>query len=66
MLQRPKINGYSLLRDDHPNNIKRGGVRIYFKESLPEKYLKSRYLSITHSVIFSKQEVSRKWVARGW
>ena len=28
------INGYSLLRADHPNNIKRGGVRMYFKESL--------------------------------
>ena len=30
-----QINGYSLLRVDHPNNIKRGGVRTYFKESLP-------------------------------
>ena len=29
------INGYSLLRVDHPNNIKRGGVCTYFKESLP-------------------------------
>ena len=30
-----QINGYSLLRDDHPNEIKREGVCIYFKESLP-------------------------------
>ena len=29
-----QINGYSLLRADHPNNIKWGGVCIYFKESL--------------------------------
>ena len=29
------INGYSLLRVDHPNNINRGGVCMYFKESLP-------------------------------
>ena len=29
-----QINEYSLLRADHPNNIKRGGVCIYFKESL--------------------------------
>ena len=29
------INGYSLLRVDHPNNIKRGGVCMYFKEPLP-------------------------------
>ena len=30
-----QINGFSLLRADYPNNIKRGGVCIYFKESLP-------------------------------
>ena len=30
-----QTNGYSLLRADHPNDIKRGGVCIYFKESLP-------------------------------
>ena len=30
-----QINAYSLLRADHPNNIKRGGVCIYFKELLP-------------------------------
>ena len=29
------INGYSLLRVDHPNNIKREGVCMYFKEFLP-------------------------------
>ena len=29
------INGYSLLTVDHPNNIKRGGICMYFKESLP-------------------------------
>ena len=30
-----QINGYSLLRADHPNDIKCGGVCLYFKESLP-------------------------------
>ena len=33
------INGYSLLRADHPNNIKRGVVCIYFKESLSEEMI---------------------------
>ena len=28
------LNGYRLIRSDHPNNIKRGGVCIYNKESL--------------------------------
>ena len=30
-----QINGYSLLRADHPNNIKHGGICICFKEMLP-------------------------------
>ena len=29
------IEGYKLVRSDHPDNIKRGGVCIYYKESLP-------------------------------
>ena len=29
------LNGYNLIRADHPQNVKRGGVCIYFKESLP-------------------------------
>ena len=28
------IEGYNLVRADHPDNIKRGGVSIYYKESL--------------------------------
>ena len=30
-----EIDGYNLVRADRPNNIKRGGVCIYYKESLP-------------------------------
>ena len=30
-----EIDGYNLVRTDHANNIKRGGVCIYYKESLP-------------------------------
>ena len=29
------IDGYSIFRADHPSNNKRGGVCIYFKQSLP-------------------------------
>ena len=28
------LNGYNLLRADHPNNTKRGVTSIYYKESL--------------------------------
>ena len=30
-----EIDGYNLVRADHPNNIKKVGVCIYYKESLP-------------------------------
>ena len=30
-----QIHGYNLVRADHPNNTKRGGVCTYYKESLP-------------------------------
>ena len=29
------LTGYSLIRADHPKNLKRGGVCIYYKEHLP-------------------------------
>ena len=33
------VEGYRLVRADHPNNIKRGGVCIYYKESLPVRVI---------------------------
>ena len=39
-----KIDGYILVCADHPNNIKRGGVCIYFKKSLPVRVVSLRYL----------------------
>ena len=39
-----KIDGYILVRADHPNNIKRGGVCIYYKESLPIRVINLYYL----------------------
>ena len=33
------IEGYNLVRADHPNDIKRGGVCIYYKESLPVRVI---------------------------
>ena len=34
-----EIDGHILVRADHPNNIKRGGVYIYYKESLPVRVI---------------------------
>ena len=37
------MEGYKLIRADHPNNIKRGGVYIYYKESLPVRVISIPY-----------------------
>ena len=39
-----EIDGYNLIRADHPDNIKRGGVCIYYKKSLPVRVLSLPYL----------------------
>ena len=39
-----KIEGYDLVRADHPNYVKRGGVCIYYRESLPVRVISIPYL----------------------
>ena len=39
------LNGYKLIRADHPNNVKRGGVAIYYSESLAVRILDTSYLN---------------------
>ena len=38
-----EIDGYNLVRANHPNNIKRGGVCIYYKESLTVRVISLPY-----------------------
>ena len=38
------IPGYNISRADHPSGNRRGGVCIYYKESLPIKMLNINYL----------------------
>ena len=37
------INGYNLIHADHPSNTKRGGVCIYYRESLAVQLVKTNY-----------------------
>ena len=37
--------GYHLLRADHPNNLKKGGVSLYFKENLCLRQIETSYFS---------------------
>ena len=39
------INGYNLIRADHPSNNKRGGVCIYYRESLAVQLVETNCLS---------------------
>ena len=39
-----EIDGYNLVRADHPDNIKRGGVCIYYKVSFPIRVITLPYL----------------------
>ena len=39
------IPGYHLLRADHPNNLKKGGVCLYFKENLSLRQIETSYFS---------------------
>ena len=40
-----KINEYTMVTADHPNNIKRGGVCAYVRETLPVRNFSNSYLS---------------------
>ena len=39
-----ELDGYKLVRANHPNNVKRGGVCNYYKESVPVRVINLPYL----------------------
>ena len=66
------IDGYNIVRSDHPGGSKRGAVCCYFKESLPIRILKITPMTeclvlellcnnklVIISVSFSKSVLSR-------
>ena len=54
------LNGYSLLRADHPSNANRGGVCIYYKETLALKVISILYLN--ESLLFEVKVGSKKCI----
>ena len=52
------INGYFILRADHPSKNKRGGVCIYFKQSLP--LIKRDDLSMMQETMVTKISVENE------
>ena len=53
------VNGYSLLRADHPSNAKRGRICIYYKKTLALKMILSR---IQIKTFFVKLQLDKKSV----
>ena len=37
------LNGYNVTRADHPNNVKRGGVCMYYKENVSLRIISTSY-----------------------
>ena len=50
--KRIQLDGYNLIRADHPNKIKKGGVCIYYKEPLCIKNMMSLLLINIYYVTF--------------
>ena len=52
------LDGYRLIKNSHPQDVKRGGVGLYVKESLPSK---DRFdLVILPECVFSTIQIDRK------
>ena len=49
-----------MVRANHPNNVKRGGVHVYVRESLPVHNFSNSYLSkcLTLEVTISKERAT--------
>ena len=57
-LSKVQINGYSFIHRNHPGNVKRGGVALYFKSNLP---LRERPdLEIGHECLVTEICIKRK------
>ena len=52
------LNGYTFINDNHPQNVKRGGVGLYIKDSLPSKR-RSDLVTLPECIVYEIQ-INRK------
>ena len=57
---RLSLDGYSFMRNDHPQNVKRGGVGLYIKETLPSKE-RSDLVTLPECIVCEIQLNRRKY-----
>ena len=56
--ERLALNGYSFIKDNHPQNVKRGGVGLYIRDSLASKR-RSDLVTLPECIVYEIQ-VNRK------
>ena len=52
------LNGYTFINDNHPQNVKRGSVGLYIKDSLPSKS-RSDLVTLPKCIVYEIQ-INRK------
>ena len=59
-----QIEGYNLVRADHPNDVKRGGVCIYYRESLPVRVISIPYLkeAVLLELVQNKKKLYQQFI----
>ena len=60
----PKLDGYSLIRADHPGNMKSGGVCLYYKENLLLRHIKTEYFP--QRVAMQDFNTNLNWLSCGY
>ena len=48
------LNGYTFIKSNHPDNVKRGGVGLYIKDSLPSKQ-RSVLMTLPECIVYEIQ-----------
>ena len=53
------LDGYKLIRADHPRNIKQGGACIYYREALSVKIIQLNYLPqcLVNEINYNKKKI---------
>ena len=54
------LDGYTFIQDNHPRNVKRGGVGLYIKDSLPSKN-RSDLVTLPECIVYEIQLNRKKY-----
>ena len=58
--ERLALNGYSFIKDNHPQNVKRGGVGLYIRDSLASKR-RSDLVTLPECIVYEIQLNRKKY-----